>query len=51
MKDVEDLPTEDENIEKPKIDEQHKFSLDAEFIWQVWILQKRKMLKFGFMIW
>ena len=33
----EDSATENENIESRKIDEQHKFSLDAEF---VWILQK-----------
>ena len=33
----EDSATENENIENRKIDEQHKFSLDAEF---VWILQK-----------
>ena len=32
-----DSATENENIENRKIDEQHKFSLDAEF---VWILQK-----------
>ena len=33
----EDLAIENENIENCKIDEQHKFSLNAEF---VWILQK-----------
>ena len=33
----EDSATENENIKNRKIDEQYKFSLDAEF---VWILQK-----------
>ena len=32
-----DSATENENIENREVDEQHKFSLDAEF---VWILQK-----------
>ena len=44
----EDSPTENENIENRKFDEQHKFSLDTEF---VWILQKRKTLRYGFMVW
>ena len=33
----EDSATENENIENGEIDEQHKFLLDAHF---VWILQK-----------
>ena len=37
-----------QNIENRKIDEQHKFSMDAEF---EWILQKRNSLKYGFMVW
>ena len=44
----EDLATKNENIEKCKIDEQHKFLLDAEF---VWISQKWKLLKYSFMVW
>ena len=41
--------TENENIENRKIDEQHKISLDGDF---VWILRKRKLLKYGsFMAW
>ena len=41
----EDSATENENIEDRKIDEQHKFSLDADFLW---ILQKRKSWKWGY---
>ena len=41
----EDLATENENIENRKINEQHKFSLDADF---VWILQKRNSFKYGY---
>ena len=36
---------QNENIQNRKIDEQQKFSLDADF---VWILQKRKSLKYGY---
>jgi len=39
---------ENKNIENRKIDEQRKFSMDAEF---EWILKKRKSLKHSFMVW
>ena len=38
---------EDENIQNRKIDEPHKFSVDATFIR---ILEKQKLLKYGTVI-